>query len=80
MIVVYLHLVYYFIYAIIKRWMLIFLIRTMFQFPERIILEAFQYAELADKKPNPNMLIELYWEEVKTKVQLAIDNYLRNAY
>jgi len=47
------------------------------EFPERMLLEAFQYAELADKKPNPNMLIKLSWEEVKTKIQIAIDNYFK---
>lgn len=47
-----------------------------FEFPERIILEGFQCAELADNKPNPNMLIELKWEQVKDKINLAIKNHL----
>jgi hypothetical protein len=47
-----------------------------FAFPERMILEGLQYAELADKKPNPTMLIDLSWEEVKSKIARAIHNYL----
>lgn len=45
-------------------------------FPERMVLEGFQYAELADKKPNPNMLIDLSWEDVKSKIARAIQDYL----
>jgi len=45
-------------------------------FPERMVLEGFQYAELADKKPNPNMLIDLSWEDVKSKIAHAIQEYL----
>jgi hypothetical protein len=45
-------------------------------FPERLILEGFQYAELADKKPNPAMLIDLTWVEVKNKIVAAINDYL----
>ena len=45
-------------------------------FPERLILEGFQYAELADKKPNPNMLIDLSWEDFKSKIAHRIQDYL----
>ena len=45
-------------------------------FPERIVLQGFQYAELADKKPYPNMLIDLSWEDVKSKIAHAIQDYL----
>jgi hypothetical protein len=45
-------------------------------FPERMVLEGFQYAELADKKPNPTMLIDLSWEDVKSKIAHAIEVYL----
>jgi hypothetical protein len=45
-------------------------------FPERMVLEGLQYAELADKKPNPNMLIDLSWEEVKSRIAHAIQDYL----
>jgi hypothetical protein len=45
-------------------------------FPERMVLEGLQYAELADKKPNPTMLIDLSWEEVKSKIAQAIQDYL----
>lgn len=48
--------------------------------PDRIVLEAFQYAELADKKPNPNMLYKLPWDEVKMKIQKAIETYLNSKY
>ena len=50
------------------------------EYPERMLLEAFQYAEIADKKPNPKMLINLSWEEVNAKIQLAIDNNLRSKF
>jgi hypothetical protein len=49
-------------------------------FPERMVLEGFQYAELADKKPNPNMLIDLSWENVKSKIDVAINNYLHSKF
>jgi hypothetical protein len=45
-------------------------------YPERIVLEGFQYAELADKKPHPNMLIDLSWEDVKSKIARTIQEYL----
>jgi hypothetical protein len=45
-------------------------------FPERIVIEGFQYAELADEKPYPNMLIDLSWEDVKSKIAHAIKDYL----
>jgi hypothetical protein len=45
-------------------------------FPERMVLEGLQYAELADKKPNPTMLIDLSWEDVKSKIAHAIQEYL----
>ena len=48
----------------------------LIKFPERIVLEAFQYAELADKKPNPNMLIDMSWNGAKKKIQFAIEQYL----
>ena len=48
--------------------------------PDRIVLEALQYAELADKKPNPNMLYKLSWDEVKMKIQKAIETYLNSKY
>jgi hypothetical protein len=50
----------------------------MAEFPERIVLEALQYSELADKKPNPNMLIGISWNEVKARINLAIHEYLNS--
>jgi len=47
------------------------------QHPERMILEGLQYAELADKKPNPTMLIPLTWADAKKKIQKAIKDYLK---
>jgi hypothetical protein len=46
--------------------------------PARIIIEALHCAELADKKPNPNMLIALSWNDVKHKIQGAINDYLQS--
>ncbi len=46
--------------------------------PERIVLEALQYSELADKKPNPNMLSEITWNDVKARINLAIHEYLNS--
>ena len=45
-------------------------------FPERIVLEGFQYAELADKKPDPKMLIDFSWEDAKNNIGNAIQEYL----
>lgn len=47
----------------------------MAESPERIVLEALQYAELADKKPNPNMLSKVTWNDVKVKINKAVSDY-----
>jgi hypothetical protein len=47
------------------------------QKPERIIIEALQFAELADKKPNPNMLIPLTWQDAKNILQKEINTYMK---
>jgi hypothetical protein len=45
-------------------------------FPDRIVAEALQMAELADKKPDPKMLKHLPWEDAKSKINEAVRNYL----
>jgi hypothetical protein len=45
-------------------------------FPERLILEAFESAELADKKPHPRMLISMDWPSTKNKINEAVQQYL----
>jgi hypothetical protein len=44
---------------------------------ERIIIEALQFAKLADKKPNPNMLIPLTWQDAKNILQKEINTYMK---
>jgi hypothetical protein len=48
----------------------------MAESPERIVLEALQYSELADKKPNPNMLSEFTWNDVKEKINTAVSDFV----
>jgi len=45
-------------------------------FPERLILEALQTSELADKKPHPRMLIALDWPSTKNKINKAVKSYI----
>lgn len=45
-------------------------------FPERIVLEALQSAELADKKPHPRMIKPLEWNATKSKINEAIQHFL----
>ena len=47
-----------------------------FAFPERMVLEALQTAELADKKPHPRMLIPLDWLATKTKINEVVQWYV----
>ena len=47
-------------------------------FPDRLVSEALQMAELADKKPNPRMLKPLSWETAKTKINAAVREFLLN--
>jgi len=44
--------------------------------PERLVLEALQLAELADKKPNPKMLRPLDWQEAKNIIQTSVLRFL----
>lgn len=44
---------------------------------DRIIIEGLQCAELADKKPNPNMLIPLTWKDAKNILHKEINNYMK---
>jgi len=46
------------------------------EFVERHVLEALQYSELADKKPNPQMLLPLSWDEVKAKINQEVSYYI----
>jgi hypothetical protein len=47
-----------------------------FAFPERMVLEALQSAELADKKPHPKMLIPMDWSATKTQINTAIQRFM----
>jgi hypothetical protein len=47
-------------------------------FPDRLVSEALQMGELADKKPNPRMLKPLSWETAKTKINAAVREFLLN--
>jgi hypothetical protein len=47
-----------------------------FAFPERLILEALQSAELADKKPEPRMLKSVDWQSTKVTINEAVKSYL----
>jgi len=46
-------------------------------FPERLILEALQTSELADKKPHPRMLIPLDWSSTKKKINEAVNSFIK---
>jgi hypothetical protein len=48
-----------------------------FAFTERMVLEALQTAELADKKPHPRMLIPLDWPASKQKINEAVQRYVK---
>jgi uncharacterized protein (UPF0248 family) len=45
-------------------------------YPDRLVLEALQLAELADKKPHPRMLVPLDWQATKAKINAAVRNQL----
>ncbi len=45
-------------------------------FPERLVPEALQLAEMADKKPNPRMLSKLDWPATKAKINTGLRDYL----
>lgn len=45
-------------------------------YPERLVLEALQSAELADKKPHPRMINPLDWNATKEKINEAIQHFL----
>lgn len=46
--------------------------------PDRLVLEGLQWHQLADKKPNPKMLIEMSWIEIKKVLDNAVEEYLKN--
>jgi hypothetical protein len=45
-------------------------------YPDRLLAEALQLAELADKKPEPRMLKPLNWQAVKDKINAAVKEFL----
>jgi hypothetical protein len=45
-------------------------------FPDRLVTEAMQLAELADKKSGPRMIKPMSWEAAKSKINLAVLAYL----
>jgi hypothetical protein len=49
-----------------------------FSYANRNIIEAFEYAELADKKPNPIMIQNLSWIETKEKIKNAVDGFIQS--
>jgi hypothetical protein len=44
-------------------------------YPDRLLAEALQLAELADKKPQPRMLILLDWQAAKDKINAAVKEF-----
>lgn len=45
-------------------------------YPDRLVLEALQVAELADKRPHPRMLFPLDWQATKAKINAVIRSQL----
>jgi len=49
-------------------------------FPERVIIEALQTAELADKKPHSRMLKPMDWPDPKHKIYEVIMGFLKREF
>ncbi len=49
-------------------------------FPERLIIEALQTAELADKKPHPRMLKPMDWPAAKDKINESVQQFLNREF